>query len=311
MESIDILTIDEFETITKYPFKDYLRSFDFFVKNNYNNIISYYSGNTKALDAVSFANLSSLIDETQRFFSVFSSNKNHLLNYKFWILIDTVEKIDNALQMVDNSSKWLRSTVSKGNFNPNPEIDVAFNQGQTLESIERDILGSNDYQNSWVDLAIKNDLREEDYTSEGGFLIKANFENPSSSFKITSIVDNPVGEKVLGLDLDKRLNFADDDLATLQPKDTFMQNVSILINLRIGDNPEFNDQGINPSLVVGSNINSISYPVLFRQLSALFKADDTIKSFTINNINRDQDAVYLDFNVQSRLNDVQNISLIV
>ncbi len=61
--------------------------------------------------------------------------------------------------------------------------------------------------------------------------------------------------------------------------------------------------------MVGSNINSISYPILFRQLSALFKADDTIKSFTINKIDRTGDGVFIEYSIQSRLGDLQNISL--
>ncbi len=305
----DILT--EFVTITKFPIFSYFQAFDSFVKKDYKNIISYYSGNITALSSSSFNNLNLMIEQTQNLFSVFSLNKKVFSNYKWWIFINEIEKIDNALMMIYNSSKWLRSTISRGNFNPNPEVDIPFNQGQTLESIERDTLGSADWQNTWQNLAIKNDLREEDYTSEGGFLIKANFDYVLNNFRINSIVDNPIGEKVLGIDFDKKLQFVDDDLKILTPKETFFQNVTILINLRQKDNPEFPTEGINPSLIVGTNVNSISYPVLFRQLTSLFKTDDTIKSFVIEKINRVSDSLSIDFTVESRLGDVQQISLTV
>lgn len=309
-DSLNPDIIVEFETLVQYPLSSFLQSFNSFLKKDYNNILSYYSGNIKSLNNVSFNNLNVLKEEIQLFFSVFSLNKNILTNYKWWILISEIEKIDNALNMIDNSSKWLRSTISKGNFNPNPEVDVPFNQGQTLESISRDTLGSQDWNNTWADLSIKNNLREEDYTSEAGFLIKANFDFTLNNFQITSIVDNPIGERVLGIDLHKKIQFIDDDLLTLSPKDTFFQNITVLINLRKGDNPEFSNQGLNPRIVVGTNVNSITYPVLFRQLSSLFKADDTIKSFTIISINRIQDSVNIEFQVESRLGDVQNVSLI-
>ncbi len=303
----------EFQSLTKYPIIEYFQNIDSFFKKDQQNIISYYSGNIDILNASSFSNLKSSIDETQNLFSIFSLNKNILSNYKWWLLIDQIEQVDTALLMIDNCSKWLRSTISKGNFNPNPEVDIPFNQGQTLESIERDTLGSNDWQNSWTQLALKNNLREEDYTSQGGFLIKANFNYALNNFKISAIVDNPVDDRVLGLDIAKKIQFTTvdgiDDLLILSPRETFVQNISILVNLRKGDNPEFYDQGINPKLIVGSNVNSITYPVLFRQLSSLFRDDDTIKSFTIITINRLSDSVNIEFEVTSRLDDVENISL--
>jgi hypothetical protein len=309
--AFDLDTVNEFEAITQFPLIAYLQAFDRFIKKDVTNIISYYSGNINSLDNNSFSNLKDLISETQKIFDVFTLNKSVFSNYRWWLFIADIELYENALMMVDNSSKWLRSTISNGNFNPNPEIDIPFSQGQTLESIERNTLGSQDWDNTWPNLAIKNDLREEDYTSEAGFLIKANFDYILNNFKINSIVDNPVGDNVLGKDIASTLIYdvINNDLTVLSPEDTFTQNVTILINLRKGDNPEFPTQGINPKLVVGSNVNSLNYPILFRQLSALFRGDDTIKSFTLISINRISDSVSISFNVESRIGDIQLISL--
>ena len=314
MESLDLELLEDFQRITKFPIIRLFSNFNDFLDNDYKNIISYYSGDIKSLNSSSFKHLSNLKEAIQQLFSVFSLNKRLFTDYKWWILIEQIEKMDNLVMMIDNSSKWLRSTISRGNFNPNPEVDIPFNQGQTLESISRTVLGSNDWDNTWSEIALKNDLREEDYTSNGGFLIKANFNYSLNNFKITAIVDNPVGDKVLGIDLDKKLQFVVDedgyqDLKILTPKETFLQTVTIKINLRKGDNPEFPTSGINPKLIVGSNISSLNYPILFRQLTQVFKTDDTIKSFSIVNINRIQDAVFINFSVESQLGSVENISL--
>jgi hypothetical protein len=308
-DKLNIETINEFELITQYPLTFFFINFKSFIDKDYSNIISYYSGDINSLNNTSFNNLKNLKEDIENIFSIFSLNKNTFSNYKWWLLIDQIEKIDSSLQLIDNTSKWLRSTISKGNFNPNPEVDIPFKQGQTLESIERDVLGSEDWLNTWSSLAIKNDLREEDYTPEAGFLIKANFDYTFNNFRISSIVDNPIGDRILGLDLNKKLQFVDNDLLALTPKETFYQNAYILINLRQYDNPEFFKQGIEPTLIVGSNVNSLTYPVLFRQITALFKADDTIKAFTIININRVQDSVSIEFQIESRLGDIENISL--
>lgn len=308
-EQLDSDIVTEFEIITRYPLSIFLLNLKSFIDKDYSNIISYYSGDINSLNNSSFSNLNSLKEELSNIFATFSLNRDIFSNYKWWLLINKLEKIDSTLMLIDNTSKWLRSTISKGNFNPNPEVDIPFSQGQTLESVERDVLGSEDWTNTWQSLAIKNDLVEEDYTTEAGFLIKANFDYSFNNFRISSIVDNPIGDKVLGLDLHKKLQYVDDDLLTLTPKETFYQNAYILINLRQYDNPEFFKQGIEPSLIVGSNVNSLTYPVLFRQLTALFKADDTIKAFQILSINRVQDSVSIDFQIESRLGDIENISL--
>lgn len=314
MDSLDIELLEDFQTITKFPIIRLFVNFSDFLDNDYKNIISYYSGDVKSLNSSSFKKLKNLKEGIQQLFSVFSLNKNLFTDYKWWVLIEQIEKMDNLVIMIDNSSKWLRSTISRGNFNPNPEVDIPFNQGQTLESISRNILGSDDWDNTWVDLALKNDLREEDYTSNGGFLIKANFNYALNSFKMTSIVDNPIGDKILGIDLDKKLQFVElgdgtQDLKVLTPKDTFYQSVTIKISLRKGDIPEFPTLGFNPKLVVGSNISSLNYPILFRQLTQVFKSDDTIKSFSILSISRIQDATFINFSVESQLGTVENIPL--
>lgn len=312
-QTLTLDLLDEFENITQFPIADYLQSFDSFIKRDSQNIIGYYSGDLKSLDKSAYSNLLTLIERDQDLFSTISLNKSAFRNYKWWVLIDNLEQANTLLLKFNTISKWLRSAISNSEFNPNPEISIPFNQGQVLEDIQRNVLGSTDWDNTWVETAIKNDLREEDYTSDAGFLLKANFNFTLNNFKINSIVDNPIDTKILGIDLPTKMEIDTtlEDYVVLSPENTFIQTINILINLRKGDNPEFPDQGINPSLVVGSNLNSLSYPTLFRQLTTLFKNDDTIKTFTLVSIRREVDAVFVDFECESRLGDLQKISLTV
>lgn len=307
--TIDIL--EEFEKLTQFNVISYLASFQSFIQLDMPNIIGYYSGDISSLNQSSNNNLNILTEQTQELLNTIRINKTSFKNYKWWILLDNIEKSDSLLLKLNTISKWLRSTISNGSFNANPEVDIPFNQGQVLESVQRNILGSDNWDNSWIDLALKNDLREEDYTSDAGFLLKANFNFNLNNFKINTIVDNPIDDRVLGKDLSIKLEYdtVEQDLIVLSPKDTFIQTVTILINLRKGDNPQFPEQGLTPSLVVGSNINSLSYPSIFRQLISLFRTDDTIKEFVLVGIRRESDAVFIDFQVTSRLGDLQKISL--
>lgn len=303
--------LEDFEAVTQFPITDYLTSIQDFLQRDVQNIVGYYSGDLLSLNQSSNNKLLVLITQMQELLNTFHLNRSAFKNYKWWVLLDNLEQTDTLLLKLNSSSRWLRSSILNSTFNTNPLVDVKFNQGQTLESVSRDILGSEDWNNTWQDLAHQNDLREEDYTSEAGFLLQANFNYGVNNFKINSIVDNPIDNKVLGIDLQAKLEFDEDeqDLKVLTPEETFLQTINILINLRQGDNPEFPNQGLNPALVVGSNLNSLSYPSVFRSLTALFRGDDTIASFSLDNIQRKSDGVFIDFTVESRLGDLQKTTL--
>jgi hypothetical protein len=294
--------LERFQYLTKFPITDYLTSFQSFITNDAPLIIAYYNGDIKSLNQASNTNLQNLIMQSQACFMAIANNNTALRNYKWWVLIEQLEEMDNLLLKFNTISKWLRSSITNGNYSTNPPVQVKFNQGQTLEMIERNILGDvNGWDDDWIDLALKNNLREEDYTSDAGFLLTVNYNYTVNNVKPNSIVDNPIGTKVLGIDLQAQLQFDSvaQDYVVLTPQQTFFQTVATLINLRQGDNPEFPNEGITASLIVGSNVGSLSYPAIFRQLQQLFKGDDTIASFTLNNLSRQQDGVFLKFTVKS------------
>jgi len=56
--------------------------------------------------------------------------------------------------------------------------------------------------------------------------------------------------------------------------------------------------------VGGSNRMSVPYPVIFRQFYATFKKDDTLKSLLVKNIEIEQDALKISFEVETRFGEV-------
>lgn len=309
--ALDREILEEFEQKTKFSIIQFFSNISLFIERDMINITEYYSGNLKEYNTTSFNNLSILLNTTQSFFETISGSKDRLTNYKWFDLIEQVEQVENTLSSIKNSAKWLRSSIGINDFNSNPELEIALKQFQTLESVSRNTLADQDFDNNWYDIAIKNDLEEEDYTSDGGVNLKVNFNSQSKTFNIATIVDNIQGEKILGLDLDKKITFLDNDLKTLNHRDTFLQTINILTSLKKRDNPEFPDEGINEKIAIGSNIASLAFPILLRQLSELFRTDDTIKSFVVNDIKRQQDAIYLSFNVESRLGETTNFSTLI
>ena len=295
--------LDEFQDITNFDVASLIESYVRFLKNDSNKLQQFFSGDTKNNAQDAFDNLKLIRESIEDFYSIFRSFDTMLWSYKWWDLLDQLEKIDHSVSLFENMSKWLRSSILNSNFSQDQLADSNISQGETLADFTRTREGSSDPHNDWYNLALLNDLTEEEYTAEGGNLLYYKKVN-GPIFFVESVVDNIVGENILGLDIQKKMQFDDDDLITLPYKETFYQAVDILSTLKKGDNPEFYSMGMQPGVIAGSNINSIVFPVILRQMSESFGSDDTIRSSEVTDIRRDQDALFIDFEVESMNSDI-------
>lgn len=280
------ITIDTLERFSKrigYNVVTHIDLFSYFVQNNQPKISRYFTEQNTEPDADSFDFLSKLLKECERIDNLIKINKNRFTTIDDWDLLDHLENIRISLQSIDNTSKYTRSSKSKNSWNTvSISSQYLLGQHQTIEDIAYTELNSNDEQNDWTDLAIKNNLSEIDYTNQGGVSIDIEKQiRYNANLKLKSVVDNLVGERIYGADFDKRFHFENNDLATLSYKDTFLQSLEILVLLRKGDIPEFSDMGVDPKLGVGSNINVFEYGLIRRQFDETIATDDTIRGFRI------------------------------
>ena len=298
----------DFNSLTGFNIQGLVDDFIYFIENDYHQIESFYKGLIKNNFQDSFKNLNNLRTNIDLFFETFRSFNTQLTSYKWWILIDEFEKLNSVILSIENLSKWLRSSVVNQNYGTEQVINSFLQQNQTLEDFSRQVEGSLNPLDDWRDVAVRNNLSEEDYTTEGGNELLFYKQNGDSIF-IESVVDNIVGEKILGKDILYKTTFENDDLLVLSYKDTFFQSVNILMKLKKGDNPEFYDLGLQKNVAVGSNINSISYPVLLRQISEAFQTDDTIKSQEITGFRKEQDAIFIDMEIESKMSTIVPLTL--
>jgi hypothetical protein len=149
---------------------------------------------------------------------------------------------------------------------------------------------------------MRNDLTELSYDTLGGKILKLpmNF----SAYYLDSVIDNLSGEKLYGKDIQKKFKFENNDIKILSYTETFVQAIRIMISIRIGTVPEFPTLGYQQELVVGSNLAAYNLPILTRQLKGVFKTDDTVTLFEIKKIERKDDAVSLNFVIQSIYGDI-------
>jgi len=228
--------------IIRYDIGQYLNDFVSFIDKDRTKILDYYSGSITRPNRVAFRNLKKLFTQAYEVNALMELNRDRMTGPEYWEVLSLLTQIEEGLNTIENSSKWLRSIITKNNFSPDIEVQTVLKQFQTLEQLARE-LGSSSSESDWIRIALRNDIAEEDYNSEGGNVIETRYFN-RLNFNIESVVDNINGEKIYGLDLDRSLTFADDDLLALSYKETVVQAVNILAQLTKGKTPEFPEDGI-------------------------------------------------------------------
>lgn len=274
-----------------------------FITNNSQNIIDYYSGFVEVLDRDSFGIYEDLVKEADFVVNLFDLNYERFKTVDFWELMEFADDIRIKLSTIGNFSKFARSSVKRASFTGDVTVQFATNDNETIEELMSRV-GSTDRDNDWIEVAVRNNLEQEDYSLDGGTVLNINFKN-NSRFFIEGIIDNPEGDKIKGLDIDKRIQFIDDDLKILSYNETLDQSLNILINLRKNDNPEFPQNGIDPSLVVGVSIKSLSLPSIVRQIYQTFSTDDIIDKLQITKADFESDNVNINMNISIKSGEEQ------
>lgn len=308
-EILSLDRLDDFERLTSYDIKKYFSEFITFVDVDYANITNYYTQKATVNPTKAFDRLKWLIKENIKVIDVIILNSPSLDNYDYWSIVEYIEESTHVLQTANNASKWLRSSITGDGYRQQVLGEYLTKQGEDLEKVERSVLKSNNWTDDWVKTALENELREEDYDLEGGALIKVIFKN-NSSILLESVIDNiNTPEKTYGKDVDRRISIQDDDLVVLDYQETILQSAKILTDLNRGDDPYFPERGKNIKSILGGSLAAISYPTLFRELAANFATDDSFRSFQISDVKKgQQDAVYVEFKVETKAGDVFNQS---
>lgn len=302
-------TLDKFTRITGFDYSLYLNDFFIFNENQKQKIFDYYEGFSE-VDGAAFRELDRLRSESKNAINIATFNRESFSMFDDWDLFEFLEDVDRKLNTIFNSSKYLRSAINTGNFSPNPLVDVTLSANKTLESLASD-LSSDDPQNDWSNIFLNNQLTEESYTSDGGNLLKVTFEGANPLF-LTSTIDNiDSSEKVYGLDIQDKLEFADNNLKVLSYSETLNQSSKILSELKRGDNPEFPEQGVDVKSIVGSTFASVTFPSIFRQLYQSFATDDSFRSFSIIDVQSSGDYFSIFYQITTRSNEVVEGSLVI
>lgn len=302
--------IEKFNSISNYPLDDFFNESRNFFDNDYVNIFNFFSGNIETLDKKNIKKLNQLVEQSIIISNIFQDKKRMFKTVDFWELLDTFEDIKTKLQTTIKIPKYVRSSII-GNSNKSGFVfDYNLSSEQTLEGITSNILSEKNQQNSWTSIAIENDLKEIDYDIVGGKNLKLRklvFQNNL----VTSMIDLTIGEKIYGKDLKRFLNFKNNDLETLEYKETAIQCAEILSTLTKGDIPEFENLGIDSSFYKGSNYSQLNYPSIVRELKRNFKTDDLFQNFEIKSFKLIDGDIFIEYSVDTKydLVIIKNITI--
>jgi hypothetical protein len=296
-------TRDLFSQITRYNISTYLDLYSIFIKENQPKILSYYRDAEVDPDSDSFDFLSRLIAESVKIDNLIKHHANSLQTIDQWELVVFLEDIRGKFETILNTSKWVGSSKTKNSWNSTSiQTQLVLSQNETLENVSQSISGEFNDKNDWVRIALENDLSESDYSIEGGTEIQLTKKIASSpNFFLQSVIDSLIGERMYGLDACRKITFENDDIKVMGYKETVKQSIDILILLKKGDIPEFPNLGMNPGLI-GGNVGQLYYSSITRQLSTVFDSDDSLRNFTVTDVEYENTNMHLRYSVDTMYN---------
>lgn len=292
--------ITRVSNIVKINLQKFFEDYVMFITQGKQYITDYYIKNT-TYPKSSFDALYSLKKESRIILDKISSNRDYLINFSDFEVVDQLETVIHCLEIIDNYSRWMRSSLFNGKFKQSAEIDVILKQHQTLESFATEA-GYVDKDQGAIDIALRNNLKEIHTTLDGGVIFRFNYYD-NNKLLLNSVIDNLNGDNLLGKDIKKKITFGVDDILTLEPSDTFAQSCEILISLLKGDNPEFPYVGFDKSTLINKSTINTMLPSYIRQLYSMVFQDDSISNFNVSNIYMNNDRLNIDIIFKSWLNN--------
>lgn len=276
---------NEFKNITGFDVRSFIEDASVFLLSKSQILRAYYDGNN--VNPEKFLNeLDKLIDRYAEFTRVTRLNSRIFDNTLFWELVDLTEDLGVKLLLLTQYSRFLRSSRTSESGGDMIMINTSLGQNDNVEKL------ANQYSADPLQTFIDNDLNEEKYTSEGGNYLKFRF-NKYKSVKVQSIIDNPIGKRVYGKDIDKNFSFLFNDIKCLTPEESVNQSFLILTGLRKGQIPENPDRGIDIKVAVGSNLKTITYPTIMRQLIGTIGTDDSFERVSVESVSLENDSVFI------------------
>lgn len=284
----------EFENVTKFELLKYFEDYRDFMQNDYSYISSYYKGETSSVDSVHVVNLNSLRSRSKVLLQQFINFSNKLSNCGHWELQEYCQDLNDTLEKITKLSKYNRTSKSKRGYQPYIQTQAEIGGMKTIQDLAQEI--DSDGINE-ISLIIDNDLSESDWEIDKLSPITA-FINNQTDIVVESILEEPIGNKVYGKDIDKKVTFFNNDLSIKEYEDNVEQKCDILLELNRGDIPELPNFGKN--MLQGSNVANYNYAELVKDLQSVFLQNDLFESIEVSEVSFSQSDLYVTCSIRTK-----------
>lgn len=276
----------EFQNVTKYPLIDFLTRYRNFMLNSYPAIDRYFSGETVSIDNSHLNDLKRLTSDCKDVLIQFKNFANKFSNCGYWELMDIIDDLNNTIDKINKLPKFRRTSLTKRGYQPYIQVASEIGGFKTVEDVANSVKEINGDNTNWIDLMLANDLNEADWEIDKLSSINVMINN-SNDVVVTSILDMPIGERIYGKDIERKITFKDNDLAIVEFRMNVEQKCDILMELNRGDVPENIMFGKNDKLIKGISAAQFSYPELVTDIRNNFLQNDLFEYANVVDFNHD------------------------
>ena len=256
-----------FQNITKFDLRQYFIDYRDFLTNDFPDVSNYYAGKTETIDAAKIKRLKDLITRSRNLLQQFSTFATKFSNVGFWELQQYCQDLNETLERITKLPKYNRVSKSPRGYKPYIQSSYSVGGMRTMEDVAREI-GDTTTES---ELILNNDLEEENYDIDKLSNINA-LVNNTSGVVVDTILETPIGNRVYGRDIQRKIEIEGNDLKIVEWEDNVEQKVEILLMLEHGDIPEMPNLG--RAVIEGSNYRDYNYTELLTDLRNVFYQDD-------------------------------------
>ena len=256
-----------FQNITKFDLRQYFIDYRDFLTNDFPDVSNYYAGKTETIDAAKIKRLKDLITRSRNLLQQFSTFATKFSNVGFWELQQYCQDLNETLERITKLPKYNRVSKSPRGYKPYIQASYSVGGMRTMEDVAREI-GDTTTES---ELILNNDLEEENYDIDKLSNINA-LVNNTSGVVVDTILETPIGNRVYGRDIQRKIEIEGNDLKIVEWEDNVEQKVEILLMLEHGDIPEMPNLG--RAVIEGSNYRDYNYTELLTDLRNVFYQDD-------------------------------------
>jgi len=299
-------TIETFKKFINFDIESYFNDFINFNESELIKLESFYLGKSETKDTKAQTELNRLLKLGIELDTLCQQKLHNFERGDYVNLMEYIDEVFYTLKKINLLSVFLRSVLTEKMQSSTIVSDRFVRNYETPEKVvEKE---QNDWMDSWVDIYIKNRKLETDYKVNEGYYIQLN-KSIFTNFNLNSVIDNLIGENLYGKDIRKNIDIENNDFITLNGKETLLQSVEILSNLKRGDIPQYPNIGIDETLLKGNF--EINFPLIVRSKQKDFSIDDTLLGFSITDIQKQNGQLKITFEVQSFYSTIVNEEVVL